>query len=122
MPPKERMSGLCRFGLARAELKGPGNGPKNQITRVSAGIIRKAALWKLSRTRHNFQGCLLAGSHRRRRPERRAAKATQIWHDHPTAGVRERRTYLVIRPWIVWPSMQQKDRMSSFWTCLLKLD
>ena len=31
------MSGLCRFGLARAELKGPGNSPKNQITRVSAG-------------------------------------------------------------------------------------
>ena len=97
------MSGLCRFGLARAELKGPGNGPKNQITRVSAGIIRKAALWKLCRTRHNFQGCLLAGSHRRRRPERRAAKATQIWHDHPDSR-RSRAAYV--------PCHKTLDRMA----------
>jgi hypothetical protein len=40
MPTKERMFGLCRVVLARGEPKGPGNGPKNQFTRFSLGIIR----------------------------------------------------------------------------------
>lgn len=37
---KESISGLCRVGLARGELKGPRNVPKNQIAKVSVGVIR----------------------------------------------------------------------------------
>ena len=39
------MPGLCRVVFTRGESKGPGNSPKYQITRGTAGIIRKAALW-----------------------------------------------------------------------------
>ncbi|MGO9469698.1 MAG: hypothetical protein ACLQIB_44850 [Isosphaeraceae bacterium] len=40
--------------------KSPGNVPKNRITGVRVGIIRKAALWELCRARHKFHGCALA--------------------------------------------------------------
>jgi hypothetical protein len=39
-----RTSELCRVVFSRDESKGPGNGPKNLITRVSVGIIRDSAL------------------------------------------------------------------------------
>jgi hypothetical protein len=50
-------------GLAGRLHKGNGrgvalaNGPKNPITGVSIGIIRKSALWRLCRVRPNFSGC-----------------------------------------------------------------
>jgi hypothetical protein len=51
------MSGLFRLGLARGEPKGPGIVPKNQVTRVSVGIIRKAALCYNASHPRSGSGC-----------------------------------------------------------------
>src|SRR5262249_41955740 len=66
MPVKERISGLCRVVFMRGESRGPGNRPKNRITRVSVGIFRKSALCLLCRARHNrhsFATHLLEAGH-----------------------------------------------------------
>jgi site-specific recombinase XerD len=47
------MTGLCRVVFPGRDSKGRGNSPKTMITRVSVGIIRQAALWRLCRARHN---------------------------------------------------------------------
>jgi integrase len=47
------MLGLCRVIFATGESKGPGNSPRNQVIRVSVGIIRESALCLLCRARHN---------------------------------------------------------------------
>jgi integrase len=46
------MPGLCRVVFTRGESEGPGNSQKNQINRVSVGIIRESALCRLCRARH----------------------------------------------------------------------
>ncbi len=55
-PGHERISGLCRVVFTRGELRGSGNAPTNQITKVSVGIIRVSALWNLYRYRHKWHG------------------------------------------------------------------